>query len=158
LSNGCPPRNSCFALHLNQTGAPHEPLFPSSVYDRASARTQIHCFFWLKMLGQLSLKLTPDASSPPFAAPYRPQNGRSYLSPHLSKTSAPDQPHSKYIALHGGGFLQVAVSEAPSQSAFELELLRAGAPDTALRLLSTDPLSMSDSAEITGQCVSRTRA
>jgi hypothetical protein len=30
--------------------------------------------------------------------------------------------------------LQVAVSEAPSQSAFELELLRVGAPDTALRL------------------------
>ena len=23
-SNGSPPRNSCFALHLNQTGAPHE--------------------------------------------------------------------------------------------------------------------------------------
>jgi hypothetical protein len=29
-SNGSPPRNSCFALHLNQTGAPHEALFPSS--------------------------------------------------------------------------------------------------------------------------------
>jgi hypothetical protein len=36
-----------------------------------------------------------------------------------------------------GGFLQVAVSEAPSQSACELELLRVGAPDTALRLRGT---------------------
>jgi hypothetical protein len=37
-----------------------------------------------------------------------------------------------------GGFLQVAVSEAPSQSACELELLHAGAPDTALRLLGSN--------------------
>jgi hypothetical protein len=35
-------------------------------------------------------------------------------------------------AANASGFLQVAVSEAPSQSACELELLRAGAPDTAL--------------------------
>jgi hypothetical protein len=43
-------------------------------------------------------------------------------------------------AANASGFLQVAVSEAPSQSACELELLRAGAPDTALRLSGTDPV------------------
>jgi len=35
------PRNSCFALHLNRTGAPLEPLFPPSASTRASARTGI---------------------------------------------------------------------------------------------------------------------
>jgi hypothetical protein len=39
-SNGSPPRNSCFALHLNQTGAPHEALSTPSAFARASARTQ----------------------------------------------------------------------------------------------------------------------
>jgi hypothetical protein len=38
---------------------------------------------------------------------------------------------SHYIGLREGGFLQVAVSEAPPKSA-------AGAPATALRLLKTD--------------------
>jgi hypothetical protein len=38
---------------------------------------------------------------------------------------------------------EAAVSEAPSQSAFELELSRAGAPDTALGLLGIYPSSVS---------------
>ena len=42
-SNGSPPRNSCFALHLNQTGAQHEALSTSSAFARASARTQTPC-------------------------------------------------------------------------------------------------------------------
>ncbi len=32
-SNGSPPPNSCFALHLNQTGAQHEALSTSSAFD-----------------------------------------------------------------------------------------------------------------------------
>jgi hypothetical protein len=42
-------------------------------------------------------------------------------------------------AANASGFLQVAVSEAPSQSAFELELSRAGSPDTAIGLMGTNP-------------------
>ena len=44
-SNGSPLRNSCFAHHLNRTGALHEPPSISSAFARASARTQIPCLF-----------------------------------------------------------------------------------------------------------------
>src|ERR1700722_14768816 len=44
-SNGSPPRNSCFALHLNQTATPHEALSTSSTLARASAHTRIPCLF-----------------------------------------------------------------------------------------------------------------
>ena len=40
----------------------------------------------------------------------------------------------------GGGFLQVAVSEAPHPRACKLTLFRGGAPDTALRHLGTNLL------------------
>ena len=58
-SNGSPLPNSCFALHLNQTGAQHEALSTSSASDRASARTQIPCLIWPKTLDR------PVSSSPP---------------------------------------------------------------------------------------------
>ena len=42
-SNGSPPRNSCFVLHLNQNGTQHEDRSTSSASARASARTQPPC-------------------------------------------------------------------------------------------------------------------
>ena len=54
-------------------------------------------------------------------------------------------------AANASGFLQVAVSEAPSQSAFELELSRAGAPDTALGLQGTYRGSRDDSFGLQGK-------
>ena len=56
-------------------------------------------------------------------------------SPSFSTSTAERDGMSDLLEFPVGGFLQVAVSEAPSQSACELELLRAGAPDTALRHL-----------------------
>jgi len=109
LSNVSPPRNSCFALHPNQTGAPHETLFPSSPADRAPVRMQIPCLISTEMPGQLSVAYTPDALRPRFTAPSHLQSATSCLSPLLPQISAPDQTDSKYIAFQEGGFLQVAV-------------------------------------------------
>jgi hypothetical protein len=50
----------------------------------------------------------------------------------LDRTSAPEQPHPKYIAFHQGGFLQVAVSEAPLSSAHHCTTLSLGAPDNGM--------------------------
>jgi hypothetical protein len=139
-SNVSPPRNSCFALHLNQTGAQHETLFPSSPAERAPARMQIPCLISTEMPAQLSVEYTPDPLRSRFTAPSHLQSATSCLSPLLPQISAPDQTDSKYIGFHEGGFLQVAVSEAPSLTAIIRPLLRGGAPDTALRHLGTKHL------------------
>ena len=75
---------------------------------------------------------TPDPLRPRFTAPSHLQSATSCLSPLLPQIFAPDQTDSKYIGFHQGGFLQVAVSEAPSLTAIIRPLLRGGAPDTAL--------------------------
>jgi hypothetical protein len=137
LSNGSLPHNSCFALHRNQTGATHEPRFPSSASDRAPARTQIPCLICQRLLGCLSLQPSTDTSLRCFTAPSRRQSGTSYPTPLVPDPSAPAQTDSKYIAFHEGGFLQVAVSEAPLQNHAAAPCCVAGAPDTALRLLRT---------------------
>ena len=71
-SNGSPPRNSCFALHLNQTGTPHEPLSTSSAFARASARMRIPCLILAKtppMPASPALRIRPRraAVAPPSA-------------------------------------------------------------------------------------------
>ena len=80
-SNGSPPRNSCFALHLNQTGALHEALSTSSASARASARTRIPCLFRPKPLGCQPLQRPHTASAsqhrcsiPPFSHPTLPNS------------------------------------------------------------------------------------
>jgi len=65
------------------------------------------------MPGRLLLHPRPDASLRPFDAQTRTQSRGSDPSQRLTAPSALEQTHSKYIAFHGGGFLQVAVSEAP---------------------------------------------
>ena len=132
LSNVFPPRNSCFALRLNQTGAQHEALFQSSPAERTPARMQIPCLISTEMPGQLSVQPTPHALWPPFPAPSHLQNATSYLSPLLPQISAPDQTDSKYMGFHEGGFLQVAVSEALFDS-YHSSTIAEGASDTALR-------------------------
>ena len=112
-SNGSPPPKSCFALHLNLTGAQHEAFSKSAAFARASARIRIPCLICPEMLAQLPLQLPILASLRSPAVLSNPQTRRPYLSSHLRGTSGPDQTYSKCIAFHGGGFLQVAVSEAP---------------------------------------------
>ena len=78
-SNGSPPRNSCFALHLNQTGAQHEPLSTSSAFARAPARTQIPCLISAETTRVTqSLQPSPDVSLRCFIAPSGPQSLRSH--------------------------------------------------------------------------------
>jgi hypothetical protein len=112
-SNGSPPPNSCYAHHPNQTGALHEPLFPSSASARAPARTQIPCLNWQKLLCRRSFQPPPDTSVRRFQTQFTHQSGRSYPLQRVHALTRHAHPHSKYIAFPVGGFLQVAVSEAP---------------------------------------------
>ncbi len=76
-SNGSPPRNSCFARHLNQTGTQHEDLSTSPSSARALARSQIPCLNYPGLLGRLSLGASIDISSRYFTAPSHSQSGTS---------------------------------------------------------------------------------
>src|SRR5450631_3452416 len=138
-SKGSPLRNSCFALHRNQTGALHESQSTASALARALARTQIPCLNWPRLVRYRSLHLPHDPSVRRFPTQFIHPSGSSYPLQPVHALTKHIRPHSKYIGFPVGGFLQVAVSEAPSQSACKLELLHAGAPDTALRLLRSYP-------------------
>ena len=113
-SNGSPLRNSCFARHLNQTGARHEALSTSSASARASARTQTPCLIWPRRSGRQPLQPSTARLIAPRRRSIPHSSHRSTTRPSaLPDPSASKQTHSKYIAFHEGGFLQVAVSEAP---------------------------------------------
>ena len=112
-SNGSPPRNSCFARHLNQIDALHEALSTSSTSARASAHTRIPCLFRPKPFGCQPLRRPQKASASQPAAPSAPSVIRHCPTQPVPDPSAPVQTDSKYIGFPVGGFLQVAVSEAP---------------------------------------------
>src|SRR5271168_1733410 len=73
-SNGSPPRNSCFAPHLNHTDPLHEALSTSPNPVRASARTRIPCLFPPKPFGCQPLQRPQKASASQPAAPSGPQS------------------------------------------------------------------------------------
>ena len=112
-SNGSPLHNSCFALHLNQTSALHEALSISSAFARASARLRTLCPVQPTTLRCQSLQPPLRPSPSHSTAPSGFQTNESYPTQSVPDPPAPAQAHSKYIGFHGGGFLQVAVSEAP---------------------------------------------
>src|ERR1035438_7108543 len=95
------------------------------------------------MLRYRSLHLPHDPSVRRFSAQFLHRSTSSYLLQRVHPLTDHLRPHSKYIGFPVGGFLQVAVSEAPSQRACELDLLRAGAPDPALGHLGTNTYSTS---------------
>src|ERR1700677_1663883 len=111
--NGSPLPNSCFAPHLNQNGALHEPLSTSSVFARASARTQILCLIRPKTLRCQPLQRQNQASKSHWPPPFEPQANRLHQIQPVRDPPPPTRAHSKYIGFPVGGFLQVAVSEAP---------------------------------------------
>jgi hypothetical protein len=82
-------------------------------FARASAGTQALCLICPEMLAQLRPQLAVVVSWRSSAVQSRPQPRRPSLSEHLRGHFVPEQSHSKYIAPHRGGFLQVVVSEAP---------------------------------------------
>ena len=90
-----------------------------------------------KLLRYRSLQSPNDPSSRRSPVRLGHQGGRTYKLQRIHQLNEHARTHSKYIGFPAGGFLQVAVSEATSQSVCELELLRAGAPDTALGLVVT---------------------
>ena len=112
-SNGSPLHNCCFALHLNQTSALHEALSISSAFARASARLRTLCPVQPTTLRCQSLQPPLRPSPSHSTAPSGFQTNESYPTQSVPDPPAPAQAHSKYIGFHGGGFLQVAVSEAP---------------------------------------------
>src|SRR5664280_1555348 len=124
--NGSPRLNSCFALHLNPTSAQHEPLSASSASTRAPARTEISgllapgvlCYLFFQLCRPL-LCDAPPLQQDLKAADHTDHSG-------LLKPLHPLSPHSKYIAFPRGGFLQVAVSEAPGQGSCDCRLFRGG--------------------------------
>ncbi len=123
-SNGSLPRNSCFGHRHNQTGTQHEALCKSMVTARLSERMRIPCPIWRGWLGRLPLRPSTGASLRCFTHPSQCQIRTSYPTPPVLDPPAPAQTDSKYIAFHEGGFLQVAVSEAPPLTAMIRELLR----------------------------------
>jgi hypothetical protein len=98
-SNDSPPHNSCSALHLNPTGAQHEPLSTSSASHRAPAPTESSCLIGPTMPRQL-LQSLPDTSARRFSARFRPANDRSCPSQRFPKYSEPDRINSNPIDLH----------------------------------------------------------
>src|SRR5208337_187540 len=81
----------------------------------------------------------PDTSARPFSARSSPANRHSCPSQRVVRYSGLDRIHSNPIDISGGGFLQVAVSEAPARDHAPATGCAAGAPDTALRLSGADP-------------------
>ena len=142
LPNGSPRLNSCFAHHRNQTAALHELLSTSSALARALARMRVPCPNWPKWVRYRSSQLPKDPSVRRFQAQFIFQSRSSYPLQPVHGLTKHIRHHSKYIGFPVGGFLQVAVSEAPSQNSCKLELSRTGAPDTALRHVSTNRISI----------------
>jgi hypothetical protein len=114
-SNGSPLRNYCFARRLNPKSKQLEYPPASPATARASARTRSPCLICPRLLDCLSLWTSTHTSLERFTAPSHRQSSTSYPTDLVPDSSAPAQTDSKYIAFHEGGFLQVAVSEAPSQ-------------------------------------------
>src|SRR3984885_8205341 len=111
--NGPPLPNSCFAPHLNQNGASHEPLSTSSVVDRASARTRTPCLLRPKPPPCQPLQRPNQASKSHWLAPFQLHANRLHPTQPVRDPSAPTRADSKYIGFPVGGFLQAAVSGAP---------------------------------------------
>jgi hypothetical protein len=111
--NGSPLPNSCFAPHLNQNGALHQPLSTSSVFARASARTRMPCLILPKPLRCQPLQRPHQASKSHWAAPFELQANRLHQTQPVRDPSAPTRADSMYIGSPVGGFLQTAVSKVP---------------------------------------------
>ena len=110
---------------------------------RASTRSRIPCLFRSKPLRCQPLQPLHQVSASQHDAPSSPSVIGCSPTLFVPDPSASVQIDSKYIGFHVGGFLQVAVSEAPPEDSPTAHDCVAGAPDTTLRLPGTNPGSMS---------------
>ncbi len=99
----------------------------SSTSARASARSRTPCLFRPKPLGCQPLQRSTSALGKPTCCSIRHFSHRMHPTQSVPDPSAPVQTDSKYIGFHEGGFLQVAVSEAPRRNSCNCALLRRGA-------------------------------
>jgi hypothetical protein len=118
LSSGSPPRNSSSDLRLILVGAQHESTSPASLLPRASARTLVLCLIFLRMHYCCAIQTLRCAAPRPFCLRPPTETEAHRQQPQPRKRSEPAHPHTNPIVPRGG-FLQVAVSEAPVHSASE---------------------------------------
>ena len=122
----------------NRTGAQHEALSTYTDCSRASAHTKTCCLIPPKPHRYQPLQHPHQASASNRPAPFRLQPIPSHPTQSVPDPSAPAHADSKYIGFREGGFLQVAVSEAPPKRTVRPRTVASrGAPDTALRHLGT---------------------
>src|SRR6202167_1562235 len=138
LSSASPPRNSSSDLRLIPAGARHESTSPASNLARASARTLVLCLAFLRMQYGCALQTLPCTAPRPFSLRPATETQALCLQPQTSKRSRPAHPDTNPIVPRGG-FLQVAVSEAPLNTVSTPNSSLVGASDTALRLRVTNP-------------------
>jgi hypothetical protein len=91
------PPNSCTALHLNHTSAPHEPLSTTSAPVRALARMRIPCLNSPKLLRYRSLQSPNDPSCRRSPVRLGHQGGRTYKLQRIHQLNEDARTHSKYI-------------------------------------------------------------
>ena len=139
MSSASPPRDFSSDLRLISAGAPHESTSPPSNLARASARTLVLCLAFLRMQYGGAIQTLRCTAPRPFSL--RHVTETQALSPQRQtrKRSRPAHPHTNPIVPRGG-FLQVAVSEAPLHSVSTPGSSLRGASDTALRLRGTNPI------------------
>src|SRR6202167_872507 len=137
LSSASPPRNYSSDLRLIPAGARHESTSPPSNRARTSARTLVLCLAFLRMQYGCALQPLPCTAPRPFSLRPATETQELSLQPQTSKRSRPAHPDTNPIVPRGG-FLQVAVSEAPLNTVSTPNSSLVGASDTALRLPITN--------------------
>src|ERR1700687_1367372 len=125
LSSASPPPNFSSDLRLISAGAPHESTSPASNLARASARTLVLCLALVRMQYGGAIQTLRCAAPRSFSL--RPSTETQALCPqcHTRKGSRPAHPDTNPI-VHRGGFLQVAVSEAPPTQRLNSQLFAQG--------------------------------
>src|SRR6266852_9857998 len=112
LSSASPPRNFSSDLRLISAGAPHESASPASNLARASARTLVLCLAFLRMQYGYALGTLRCSAPRAFSLPTATETKALSQQRHTSQRSRRAHPDTNPI-VPPGGFLQVAVSEAP---------------------------------------------
>jgi hypothetical protein len=137
-SSDSPAHNSSYDLRLIPVGAQHEVTSPASNHLRVPARTAPLCLVSFRTRSVPSVQALRCTTSP-LLCPGISADTTTHQSQGCSRNgSEPAQAHTNPIVPEGG-FLQVAVSEAPVDSATEASSSLVGASDTALRLSITYP-------------------
>jgi hypothetical protein len=122
-SHGSPRLNSCFAPRLSRS-TPHEPTTPASNHPRVPAPTESLRLIWPTMSCQSSLQPLP-ATAKNTISPCNCRAQPPTTTSELIKTCSTI--YRTHRLPRGGGFLEVAVSEAPlPNSSIRLPAMMAG--------------------------------